>query len=64
MERKKSANSHATSSTIHLEGWIRCFRHRRSIKISENKMDSKVSKSHQCSLERFHAVSIEFNSEF
>ena len=28
------------------------------------KMDSKIIKSHQCSLERSHVVLIEINSEF
>ena len=32
-----------------------------SVKI---KMDSKVVKSHQCSQQRSHAVSIELNSEY
>ena len=34
-----------------------------TIKFSKNEMDSKVVKSHQCSLEKSHAVSIELNSE-
>ena len=38
--------------------------HRHSIKLSKNKIDSKVIKSHQCILERFHAVLTELNSEF
>ena len=36
------------------------FRHRHSIKFSKNKIDSKIIKSHQCSLERSHAVLIEY----
>ena len=42
------------------------FRYRHSIKFSKNKIDSKIIKSHQCSLERSHAVLIEywFNTEF
>ena len=31
---------------------------------NSRKMDSKVIKYHQCSLEKSHAVSIELNSEF
>ena len=34
-----------------------------TIKLSKNKIDSKVMKSHQYSLEKSHAVSIELNSE-
>ena len=51
------------SSSLHLEGWNRHIIQSHSIKISENKMHAKVSKSHLCSPERFHAVSIELNSE-
>ena len=36
---KKTA-SRAPSSTLHFEGWTRYFRHRYSIKLSKNKMDS------------------------
>ena len=39
------------------------FRHRDTIKLSKNKMDTKVIKSYQCSLKKFHAVSIELNYE-
>ena len=35
-----------------------------TMKIYKNKMDAKVIKSHQCSMERSHAVLIEINSEF
>ena len=55
--------SQIPSSNLHLDDWTRYFRHRDTIKLSKNKMDSKVIKSHQCSLEKFHAVSIELNSE-
>ena len=51
------------SSSLHLEGWNRHIIQGHSIEISENKMHAKVSKSHLCSPERFHAVSIELNSE-
>ena len=40
------------------------IRRRDSIKLCKNRMDFKVLKSHQCSLERSHAVLIEINSEF
>ena len=61
---EKNTTSQAPSSTLHLEGWTRYFRHRHSVKFSKNKMDSKVIKSLQCSLEKSHAVSIELNPEF
>ena len=32
--------------------------------LNYKKLDSKVIKSHQCSLETFHALLIEINSEF
>ena len=53
-----------TYPTLLFEGWICFFRHRHSLKLSKNKMDSKVVKSHQCSLEISHAVLIDLNSEF
>ena len=37
---------------------------RRTIKLYKNKMDSKFVKSHQCSLERPHAVLTEISPEF
>ena len=61
--RKKNATFQAPSSTLHLEGWNRYFRHRHSIKLSNNKMDSKVIRPNQCSLKRSHSVSIELNSD-
>ena len=64
LERKKYTTYQALSATVHLEEWNRLFRHRKLIKISKRKIDSKVIESRQCSLERFHAVSIELNSEF
>ena len=63
MEKKKMSPP-IPSSTLHLEGWARYFRHRHSAKLTKNKMDSKVIKSHQCSSERSHAVLIELNCEF
>ena len=60
---EKNTTSQAPSSSFHLEGWIRYFIHRHSIKLSKIKMDSKVIKCHQCSLERSHAASIKLNSE-
>ena len=38
--------------------------YRHSIKLSRNKVDSKVIKLLQCSLERSHAASLELDSEF
>ena len=54
------------SSTLHLEGQTRYFTvlDRGTIKLYKNKIDSKFIKSHQCSLERSHAVLTEINSEF
>ena len=61
---EKNMISQAPTSTLHLEGWTRYFRHRHSIKLSKNKMVSKVIKSRQCPLERSLAALIELNSEF
>ena len=54
------------SSTLHLGGQARYFTvlDRHKIKLDKNKMDSKFIKSHQCSLERSHAVLTEINPEF
>ena len=55
----KNRTYQAESSTLHLEGHTRYFTvlDRHTIKLDENKMDSKFIKSHQCSLlERSHAV--------
>ena len=51
------------SSNLHLNDWVIYFRQRDTIKLSKNKIDSKVIKSYQCSLEKSHAVSTERNSE-
>ena len=40
------------------------FRHRHTIKLYKNKIDSKVIKSHQCSLQTSHVVSKKVNYEF
>ena len=39
LNRKQSATSQAPSSTLHLEGWTRYFRHGHLIKLSRNKID-------------------------
>ena len=60
----ENTTSQTPSSMLHLDEWTRYFRHRDTIKLSKNKMDSKVIKFHQCSLEKSHPVSsIELNSE-
>ena len=59
----KNTISLTSSSTLHLDNWTRHFRQRDTIKLSQNKMDSKVIKSNQCSLEKSHGVSIKLNSE-
>ena len=62
----KNRTSQTVSSTLHLEGQTRYFTvlDRHKIKLDKNKMDSKFIKSHQCSLERSHAVLTEINPEF
>ena len=54
------------SSNLYLEGQTMYFTvlDRHTIKLYKNKTDSKFIKSHQCSLERSHAVFIEINPEF
>ena len=42
LEQQKNSTSQAPSSTLHLEQRTRYFRYEYSIKISKNKMDSKV----------------------
>ena len=56
---RKNTTSQTPSSILYLDDWTWYFRHRYTIKLSKNKMDSKVIKIHQCSLEIYHAVSIE-----
>ena len=60
---KKKTITQTPSSTIHLDEWSRYFRHRDTIKLSKNEKNSKITKSHECSLEKSHAVSIELSSE-
>ena len=57
----KHKTSHGPSSAPHLERWARYFRRRYTIKLLENYMDSKITKSYHCSLERSYTVSIELN---
>ena len=59
----KNATSQTPRSTLHLEERTRYFRHWHTVKLYKNKMDTKVIKSYQSSLER-SAVLIEINSEF
>ena len=59
--------SQTSNSTLRLGGkgkWNRYFRHRDTIKLYNNNMDSKVIQSQQSSSERSHAVSVEVKSEF
>ena len=62
----KNTISQTLSSTLHLEGQGSYFTvlERHTIKLDKNKMDSKLTKSHQCSLERSYAVLTEINSKF
>ena len=62
-ETEKTTTSQTPSSTPQLDNWTRCIRHRDTIKLSKNKMDLKVIKSHQCSPGKSYAVSIELNYE-
>ena len=39
---EKSMASQASSSVLHLEGWTRYFKHKHSIKLSKNEINSKV----------------------
>ena len=52
------------SSTLHLEGQTRYFTvlDRRTIKLDKNIMNSKFTKSHQCSLERLYWLKLILNS--
>ena len=59
----KNTASQTPGSTLHFDDWTTYFRHRGTIELFRNKMDSNVIKSHQCSPEKSHAVSIEINSE-
>ena len=54
------------SSNLYLEGQTMYFTvlDKHTIKLYKNKIDSKFIKSHQCFLERSHAVFSEINPEF
>ena len=54
----------SSGSGKNMKGWTKYFRHKHSIKISKNKLDSSVTKSHQLSLKRFSTVSIELNTKY
>ena len=60
---EKNTTYQTPSSNLHFDEWTRYFRNTGTIKLSKNKMDSKVIESQECSLEKFHAVSIGLNSE-
>ena len=60
---RKNTTSETPSSILHLDDWTRYFRHRHTIKLSKNKMDSKVIKSYQYSPEKSQSVPTELNSE-
>ena len=60
----KYTTSQKPSSTLHLQGRTKYFRHRRTIKLYKNEMDSNVIKSLQYSLGSSHDALIEINSEF
>ena len=62
-ETGKNTTSQTPSSTVYWNEWTRYFRHKVTTKLSKSKIDSKVIKSHQCSLEKSHVVSIKLNSE-
>ena len=49
-----NTTSQTPDSTLNLDDWTRYFRHRDTIKLSENKMDSKFIEFYQCSLEKSH----------
>ena len=69
MEKEYTFSSETVKNTAtprqlaQLSGWNRYFRHRHTIKLYKNKMDSKVIKSHQCSLEKSYAVTLILNSD-
>ena len=64
MERKKVRPPRHLAELFIWRDGLGIFRRRYSIKLSKNKLGSKVIKYHQCSLERFYAVSVEVNSKF
>ena len=55
---EKRMNSQTPGSTLHFDEWIRSFIHKGTVKLSKNKMDSKVAKSQQLSMKKSHAVSV------
>ena len=59
IKEKIEKKTNKKSSNLHLEVRIRYFRHRYSMKLSRTSTNLKIIKSHQCSLQRSHAVLIE-----
>ena len=55
-ETGKNTTFKTPSSNLHLVGRTRYFRHRHTIKLYKNKVDSTVIKYHQCYLEKSHGV--------
>ena len=55
--------SQTPSSTLHFDEWTTCFRQRDTIKITKNKIDSKVIKTQQCSPKKSNSASNELNSK-
>ena len=64
LEQEKNTTSQTPNSILHLEGRTGYLKHWHKIRLYKNKMNLKVIKSHECSLQRSHAVLIEINSEF
>ena len=61
---RKNTTSKATSSTLNLEGWAKCFRHKHSIDLSKSRTKPNVIKFQQYSLERSQTVWIQLKSVF
>ena len=60
----KNVTSQTPCSTLPMDEWTRYLSYRDTIKLSKYKTHSKVVKSHQCSPDKFHALSsVKLNSE-
>ena len=61
---KNNATSQAPNSPSHLKMWVMYFRHRYSMNLLKNWIDSTIVESYQCSQDRSHTILIRLGSYF
>ena len=61
---KNNTTSQAPNSPSHLKMWVMYFRHRYSMNLLKNWIDSTIVESYQCSQDRSHTILIRLGSYF